>query len=82
MLSVDNILLMDVLNAEYIQYNKIQYLSHDCPHILCLSEHHLNEAELPLIHFTDYLLEAKYCRKTFLKGGVCIVIAKNLKFKL
>jgi hypothetical protein len=25
------------------------HLFHDCPHILCLSEHHLNEAELQLI---------------------------------
>jgi exonuclease III len=27
------------------------------------------------------LLGAKYCRKTFLKGGVCIFVAKNLKYK-
>jgi hypothetical protein len=57
------------------------HLSHDCPHILCLSEHHLNEAELQSIHFTDYLLWAIYCRKTFFKGGVCIFVAKNLKYK-
>jgi hypothetical protein len=36
------------------------HLSHDCPHILCLSEHHLNEGELQLIHFSDDLLGAKY----------------------
>jgi hypothetical protein len=58
------------------------HLSHDCPHILCLSEHRLNEAELQLIHFTDYMLGAKYHRKTFLKGGVCIFVAKNLKYKV
>jgi exonuclease III len=27
------------------------------------------------------LLGAKCCRKTFLKGGVCIFVAKNLKYK-
>jgi exonuclease III len=57
------------------------HLSHDCPYILCLSEHHLNKDELQLIHFTDYLLGTKYCRKTFLKGGVCIFVAKNLIYK-
>jgi exonuclease III len=42
----------------------------------------LNEAELQLIHLTDYLLGAKYCRKTFLKGGVCIFVSKHLKYKI
>jgi hypothetical protein len=57
------------------------HLLHDCAHILYFSEHHLNEAELQLIYFTDYLLGAKYCRKTFRKGGVCIFVAENLKYK-
>ena len=50
------------------------HLHHDLPHILCLSEHHLNEYELQLIHLTNYSLGANYCRKTFLKGGVSIFV--------
>jgi hypothetical protein len=46
------------------------HLHHDLPHILCLSEHHLSESELQLIHLTNYSLGANYCRKTFLQGGV------------
>lgn len=62
-------------------YELFCHLLQDRPHILCLSEHHLNEAELQLIHFTDYLLGAKYCRKIFLKCGVCIFVSINLKYK-
>jgi len=34
------------------------HLHHDLPHILCLSEHHLSESELQLIHLTNYSLGA------------------------
>jgi len=30
------------------------HLHHDLPHILCLSEHHLNECELQLIHLITH----------------------------
>jgi exonuclease III len=64
------------------KYNELFcHLLQDRPHVLCLSEHHLNEAELQLMHFTDYSLGAKYCKHIFLKGSVCIVVAKNLKYK-
>jgi hypothetical protein len=42
---------------------------HDLPHILCLTEHHLNQLELDLIRIDNYLLVANYCRRTILKGG-------------
>jgi hypothetical protein len=43
------------------------HLLEDPPHILCLSEHHLNEQELELVNLTNYSLGASYCRKTYLK---------------
>jgi sulfite reductase alpha subunit-like flavoprotein len=30
------------------------HLHHDLPHILCLSEHHLSESKLQLIHLINY----------------------------
>jgi hypothetical protein len=56
------------------------HMHYDPPHILCLSEHHLNESELQLIHLNNYSLGVSYCRKTFLKGGVSIFVHRNLKF--
>jgi len=55
------------------------HLHHDL-HILCLSEHHLSESELQLIHLANYLLGASYCRKTFLKGGVSMFVYRNPKY--
>jgi len=43
------------------------HLRHDLPHILCLSEHHLSESELQLIHLTNYSLGTNYCTKNFSK---------------
>ena len=43
------------------------HLHQNLPHILCLSEHHLNESELQMIHLTNYSLGTNYCRKTFSK---------------
>ena len=57
------------------------HLHHDLPHNLCLSEHHLSESELQLIHLTNYSPGANYCRKNFLKGGVSIFVYRNLKYK-
>jgi hypothetical protein len=45
-----------------------------------LSEDHLSESELQLIHLTNYSLGAKYCRKTFLKGDVSIFVYANFKY--
>jgi hypothetical protein len=53
---------------------------HDLPHILCLSEHHLSESKLQLIHLANYSIWANYCRKTFLKVGVTIFVHRNLKY--
>jgi hypothetical protein len=42
---------------------------------------HVFYAELQLIHFTNYLLGAKYCMNIFLKSSVCIFVTRNLKYK-
>jgi hypothetical protein len=56
------------------------HLQHDLPHILCLSEHHLSEPELQMIHLLNYSLGANYCRKTFLEGSVSMFVHRTLKY--
>jgi len=52
------------------------------PHILCLTEHHLRQFQLQLITLDSYVLGVEYSRRSFLKGGVCIFIQKNLPFSI
>lgn len=55
-------------------------LSYNLPHVICISEYHLKDYELQLIHLNDYTLGANYCRKFFHKGGVSIFVYNKLKY--
>jgi hypothetical protein len=50
------------------------HLSHDPPHILCVTEHHHHHEELASFHVENYVLGSCYCRKSKYKGGVCIFV--------
>jgi len=52
----------------------------DSPHILCLTEHHLQYKELALLHIENYILGAHYCRNTKHMGGVCMFLQNNIPF--
>jgi hypothetical protein len=56
------------------------HLSHDIPHIICMSEYHLRDFELQLTYLSDYTLAAIYCRTFFKKGGVSIFVRSKLKY--
>jgi hypothetical protein len=50
------------------------------PHILRFLEHHLKQIELEQIDLEDYKFGAAYCRKSLLKGGVCIFVHKKYNY--
>jgi hypothetical protein len=52
----------------------------DLPHIICLTEHQLNEYEINNILLDNYVMGAKYCRIIHKNGGVCIFIHSSIKF--
>jgi len=49
-------------------------------HIICLTEHHLQDEELEGMTFNKYILGAKFCRKAHKGGGVCLLIEENLHY--
>lgn len=51
----------------------------ESPDILCVSEHHLNEAELKETHLEGYECAAYYCRNICKKGGVCFFVKNDLR---
>ena len=52
----------------------------NCQHILCFSEHDLEEFELDQINVDGYRLGARHCRQIVKRGGVCIFIYKTLNY--
>jgi hypothetical protein len=50
-------------------------------HILCFTEHHLNQQEIELTQIDSYILGASFCRTSLKMGDVCIFVNKNLNFK-
>jgi hypothetical protein len=56
------------------------FLYPDFPHILCSSDHHLDQLELDTVHLENYILGASYCRRCMKKGGVCIYVYRNLSY--
>lgn len=50
------------------------------PHVVCITEHHLNQYEMVQFHIDNYMLGANYCRHSFKKGGVCVFFHNSLNF--
>jgi hypothetical protein len=52
----------------------------DFPHIIGITEHHLNYTDLSSIVIENYTLGASYCRRPALKGGTCIFLRNRLNY--
>jgi hypothetical protein len=50
------------------------------PHIFCLTEHHLNKAEITRTSINNYNLGAHYCTKSMKNGGVGIFVNQSLQY--
>jgi len=56
------------------------FLYPNLPHILCSTEHHLNQHEIEIIQTENYTLVASFCRNYSKMDGVCIFVNKDLNF--
>jgi hypothetical protein len=54
------------------------FLYPDLPHIVCLTEHHLNHLEMNSTATENYKLGVSFCRQSTLKGGACIFVLSHL----
>jgi hypothetical protein len=51
------------------------------PHILCFSEHHMEEQDLQHLTLAGYILGSSFCHKNLRGRGECIFVCKDLKIK-
>ena len=52
----------------------------DFPHVICLTEHHLNIQEKSYVNLESYTIGAQFCRTTCVRGRVIIYVHNTLKF--
>ena len=50
----------------------------DLLHVLCITEHHLNYAQLFGMGIDNYKLWISYCRMNSIKGGGCNFVRENI----
>lgn len=70
------------LNVQCLR-NKLLYLEEFLTktkeiHVLCITEHWLQENEIKTYNFSDFYLASYLCRKIYIHGGVSIYIRKNI----
>ena len=70
----------NIRSLRYEMNGLLCHLSHDPPHILCITEHHLHHKELASFHIENYVLGSCYCRKSKHKGVVCTSVHNSIKF--
>jgi hypothetical protein len=50
------------------------------PHVVCLTEHHLQSEVVQNINLGQYTLGAQFCRQSQKQGGVLIFVSNNIQF--
>jgi hypothetical protein len=50
------------------------------PHVICFSEHHMEEQDLLHLTLPCYILGSNFCHQNLQKGGVCIFVHEDLYF--
>jgi hypothetical protein len=55
-------------------------LSPNLPQVICVTEHHLTNAEMDGVFAPQYAVGGNFCRKLYRCGGVCIFVQHNTVF--
>lgn len=68
----------NVCSSRYKTDKLYSSLYPDLLHFLCITEHHLNYAQLFGIGIDNYKLCTSYCRMNSIKGGACNYVCENI----
>jgi hypothetical protein len=55
-------------------------LLYNAPHVLCLTEHHLQTEEIENVNLGQFTLGTQFCKQTYKQGGVSIYVSSNIQF--
>jgi exonuclease III len=61
-------------------YELLSHLYPELPHVICLTEHHLNIVEKNYVNLEGYTIGAQFCRSLFERGGAITCVHNSLKF--
>jgi hypothetical protein len=63
-------------------YELLSHLYPDLPHVLCLTEHHLNTTEMNYAYIENYNVGAQFCRTIYERGRAVVIFVNNsLQFR-
>ena len=68
----------NVCGSRYKTDELYSYLYPNLLHVLCITEHHFNYAQLLGLDIDNYKLGASYCRMNSIKEGACIYVCENI----
>jgi hypothetical protein len=52
----------------------------ELPHVICITEHHLEDFEMDMMAIEYYKLGTKFCRLQYKNCGVCIFVHESIDF--
>jgi exonuclease III len=75
-----NIFHQNIRSLRFKCNELICHLQNERTHILCFTEHHLDEDKLATLNIDNYQIGAHYSRNNYDKGVACIFVHNSLKF--
>jgi exonuclease III len=70
----------NVINLRKQSHKLLGHLYSVLPHVMCLTEHHVNILEKTYVNIEGYTIRAQFCRVLYEKGGVIIYVHNSLQY--
>jgi hypothetical protein len=83
MTPINNVLKVCHQNIRSLRKKSDELIGHlhpTVPHIICLTEHHLNILEKSYVNIEGYTIGAQFCRVTYEKGSAIVYVHNSLQY--